>query len=347
MLRLLLLFAVCWQADSLNITYPVFPDVSFVFRDDYDPFGWRLTKPDFLQLPKSHPNDSPPVLMFYMRRSGSMDSDTPPFYSTDCKHCQVWVAYSYNYGMTWDKAFPFLALPAYLDPTLGWWARAGPRVSLQQFDGVSSLHFGIGKVADANLALFHFSTNGSFPDGRDPRSRDVFPPAELVMPRKVASVPHTYVISLGGWSQFFRNSVYSAFRPIVVNNGSRLLFPIHYVARSKTPPYGLCNVIVFYSDDFGITWSEATPELVVPSPHGGDGANEPAVIELLNGTLWMLIRANQPVLYESYSHDHGSTWSVPSPTRFASYDSPAHLIRLRARVKDFAIFRGRNLRISL
>ena len=192
MLRLLLLFTVCWQADSLNISHPVFPDVSFVFRDDYDPFGWRLTKPDFLQLPKSHPNDSPPVLMFYMRRSNSIDYDTPPFYSTDCKHCQVWVAYSYNYGMTWETAFPFLGLPtAYLDPTLGWWARAGPRVSLQQFDGVSSLHFGMEKVVDVKHALFHFSTNGSFLDGRDPRSRDVFPPPQIVMPREVASVPHT------------------------------------------------------------------------------------------------------------------------------------------------------------
>eukprot|EP00118_Oscarella_pearsei_P025998 m.309190 g.309190 ORF g.309190 m.309190 type:complete len:624 (+) comp45750_c0_seq1:28-1899(+) len=301
-----------------KITYPVFPNVSFLFHDSYDPFHWRLTKPDFLQLPKSqdHPNVTQPVVMFYMRRTAEdSPSDTPPslatptFYSTNCTHCQVWASYSFTGGMTWEEPFVFLGLTT--EPVMGWWARSGPRVCLQQVDGVSALHFAIGKTTSDHLALLHFSTNGSLPEDGRSVARDIFAAPEVVRSTDDASIAHT---------------------PIVVNNGKRILFPTHYAARpNKAPPFGIGNVTVYYSDDFGVTWLQASPELVVLSPNGGDGANEPAVIELLNGTIWMLIRDSVPVLYESYSTDFGATWSTPQSTRFASYSSPAHLIRLKAK----------------
>ena len=191
LLLLLLLFVVC---STKHVTHPVFPDVDFVFHDDYDPLGWRLTKPDFLQLPRLNPNESAPVLMFYMRKSDSA-AFNDPFYSWDCLQCQLWVSYSYDGGLVWKTPFCFLGLPTgYLDPTNGWWGRDGPRVSLQQFNGVSSLHIGIGKrTTDQTtaLALFHFSTNGSLPDGRHPRNRNIFPSPQVVMSENVGTLPHT------------------------------------------------------------------------------------------------------------------------------------------------------------
>ena len=190
-LLLLLLFGVC---STKHVTHPIFPDVDFVFHDDYDPLGWRLTKPDFLQLPRSNPNESAPVLMFYMRKSDSA-AFNDPFYSWDCLQCQLWVSYSYDGGLVWKTPFCFLDLPTgYLDPTKGWWGRDGPRVSLQQFNGVSSLHIGISKrTTDQTtaLALFHFSTNGSLPDGRHPRNRNIFPSPQVVMSENVGTLPHT------------------------------------------------------------------------------------------------------------------------------------------------------------
>ena len=59
------------------------------------------------------------------------------------------------------------------------------------------------------------------------------------------------------------------------------------------------------------------------------GAIEPVVVQLNGGKLWMLIRTNTGVLYETFSNDDGTTWDDPAPSRFISSDSPAHFLRLR------------------
>eukprot|EP01051_Picozoa_sp_SAG22_P007330 SAG22_NODE_512_length_9579_cov_27.293143_6_plen_1042_part_00 len=64
-----------------------------------------------------------------------------------------------------------------------------------------------------------------------------------------------------------------------------------------------------------------------------DGAIEPTIAQLPNGTLWMLIRAQTGSLWQSYSavragFQPGDRWSAPEPTNFISSDSPPCLTQL-------------------
>jgi hypothetical protein len=84
-----------------------------------------------------------------------------------------------------------------------------------------------------------------------------------------------------------------------------------------------------YSDDNGQTWKTSPTELKEPVPQiGDDGGIEPSVLELKNGRLWMLIRTQNGLFYESYSDDRGATWGHPVPTGILSSDSPCSLTRL-------------------
>ncbi|MEI8195868.1 MAG: sialidase family protein, partial [Phycisphaerae bacterium] len=82
--------------------------------------------------------------------------------------------------------------------------------------------------------------------------------------------------------------------------------------------------VVFYSDDDGLTWDRTMLETVAAHradwPHADvrwqNYANEPTVVELLTGRLWMLIRTSQDRHYESFSDDGGVSWTTPKPSRF-------------------------------
>jgi hypothetical protein len=65
------------------------------------------------------------------------------------------------------------------------------------------------------------------------------------------------------------------------------------------------------------------------------GADEPALVELRNGDLFVIVRTGGPRPYEVLSHDGGLTWEKPCPGRFEGHNSPSALLRLR----DGAILR--------
>lgn len=92
---------------------------------------------------------------------------------------------------------------------------------------------------------------------------------------------------------------------------------------------GSYAVRVVYSDDDGDNWKTSSEELVVETPDLYTyGANEPVVLQLKDGRVWMLIRTQRGRFYESFSHD-GSRWSAPRPSPLISSDAPAGLLRLK------------------
>jgi hypothetical protein len=86
-----------------------------------------------------------------------------------------------------------------------------------------------------------------------------------------------------------------------------------------------------YSDDGGATWKLSPSKLTSPCREGYNGNNygaiEPTIEQLKDGRVWMLMRTQADVLYESYSDD-GAVWSEAQPTQFSSSTSPAALERL-------------------
>ena len=81
-----------------------------------------------------------------------------------------------------------------------------------------------------------------------------------------------------------------------------------------TPDYGWNDIISMFSDDNGNTWhfSDNNIKIAAHTPNNTRyGGVEPALIELTDGRIWMLIRTRLGHLYESYSLDAGSSWQTP------------------------------------
>lgn len=123
-------------------------------------------------------------------------------------------------------------------------------------------------------------------------------------------------------------------RSAVQMNDGRIVLPFAawQADRSSGPPTGSNVTTNVYSDDGDETWQLSEAALVSPCVQGYNGSNygacEPSLIPLGDGRLWMLMRTQTGVLYESFSKD-GANWTDARPTSFYSSNSPMALLRLR------------------
>ncbi|MHC4619568.1 MAG: sialidase family protein [Planctomycetota bacterium] len=85
--------------------------------------------------------------------------------------------------------------------------------------------------------------------------------------------------------------------------------------------------MVYYSDDSARTWHRANMP-VVPVEQRELVLQEPGVVELKDGRLWMFMRTTEGCQYGCYSRDGGITWSGPQPTNLISPCSPATVERI-------------------
>lgn len=134
---------------------------------------------------------------------------------------------------------------------------------------------------------------------------------------------HGYVGSIRGFIQ-------------LKNKRFLLVFAKAIPARSQKPgkgdiDYGLHDISALYSDNMGKSWQSSKNDLRIPieslqtTRYGGV---EPNIIQLSDGRIWMLIRTNKGILYQSFSNDSGTSWQQPEATKFISSDSPAATLRL-------------------
>jgi len=108
--------------------------------------------------------------------------------------------------------------------------------------------------------------------------------------------------------------------------------PERMTAPKSGPDLGWHNTFVTYSDDAGATWRESPDQLslVLNGPNTTRyGAIEPALLELCDGRVWMLVRDRGGRLWQSFSADGGARWPALERSPFISSDSPATLLRLR------------------
>ncbi|APZ95285.1 sialidase family protein [Fuerstiella marisgermanici] len=117
-----------------------------------------------------------------------------------------------------------------------------------------------------------------------------------------------------------------------LKNG-RLLVPFGSMqphARPE-PPTGRHKTVIQYSDDGGATWHESPSKLTAACYANFNGLNEgacePAIEELSDGRLWMLMRTSAGFLYESFSSDNGTTWTKATASRFHTSTGPPNIMR--------------------
>jgi len=93
-----------------------------------------------------------------------------------------------------------------------------------------------------------------------------------------------------------------------------------------------CFACVMASKDRGTTWNTiarvSTGDRKLPDRQGAiNGLDEPALVELGDGSIYMLCRTGLTNLYESRSKDGGATWSSAVPSPLTSHNAPASLCR--------------------
>ena len=132
-------------------------------------------------------------------------------------------------------------------------------------------------------------------------------------------------------------------REHVLSNG-RLIAPTSYHGMPMT--LRAEAAYMWYSDDLGATWQASEP---VPQPsQGNSGLQEPEVVELRGGRLWMLCRTDLGHQWESYSEDGGVRWSPPQPCEhFAAPTSPISIKRIPHTGDLLAIWNDRSGRFPL
>lgn len=85
--------------------------------------------------------------------------------------------------------------------------------------------------------------------------------------------------------------------------------------------YGI--LYCYYSDDEGKNWKRSNrvdiPESIM--------AQEPGLIELKDGTIWMYVRTDAGIQYVASSRNKGKNWSPARPSNITSPLSPATIIR--------------------
>jgi hypothetical protein len=92
---------------------------------------------------------------------------------------------------------------------------------------------------------------------------------------------------------------------------------------------GRAKATCYYSDDDGRTWNRAPETPVIPDRiQTGTGLQEPGVVELKDGRVYMWARTDLGTQYEAISGDGGETWSRPAPSPLSSPRSPASIKRL-------------------
>jgi sialidase-1 len=115
--------------------------------------------------------------------------------------------------------------------------------------------------------------------------------------------------------------------------GGRIVVPFGSMQphAKAAPPTGRHVTVVLLSDDAGQTWQQSASPLIAPCYADFNGSNEgacePAIEQLRDGRLWMLMRTQAGFLYETHSSDLGTTWTPATASRFNTSTGPANILR--------------------
>ena len=112
-------------------------------------------------------------------------------------------------------------------------------------------------------------------------------------------------------------------RVIQLKNG-RIIMAVNLHKTPKESHLNAGSLWSYYSDDNGRSWKSG---MEVSNPDKFL-TQEPGIIELKNGDVFMIIRSNAGVQCSSVSKDKGETWSPVEPSNIKSPLSPASIKRI-------------------
>jgi predicted neuraminidase len=115
-------------------------------------------------------------------------------------------------------------------------------------------------------------------------------------------------------------------RALLLKSG-RILLPLACHAKDGARRSPTATFVCAYSDNAGRTWKRSAADLEGASG-SRSGLQEPAAVELKDGSILMLARTDQGCQYRSFSKDGGVTWSPAEPTDLRSPLSPASIARI-------------------
>ncbi len=135
---------------------------------------------------------------------------------------------------------------------------------------------------------------------------------------------------------------------VIQLSGGRLIVP---VALHRTPDQEKMDwhakVGCFFSDDAGATWQRSQTMIAGTLADGQRiMAQEPGVVERRDGSLWMWVRTDQGMQYQTHSSDRGLTWAALQPSTLASPLSPASIERVPATGDLLAVWNDHGFRNS-
>ncbi len=201
-------------------------------------------------------------------------------------------------------------------------------VSASEYNVTNIMSVSLLRMENGDLGLFYIVRSAK-PENL---TETVIQTTDYVMRRSVDDKTFSKETEVLCTSPIFKNyQVINNDRVLKTSNG-RLLVPFAIHRASYTPTrsrfQGIGQIKVIYSDDDGFTWHEVYGEIACPfSAHAWNGFQEPGMVELPNGSLYLYIRTERMCQYESFSPDNGITWSPAQPSGFTSPTSPMKIAR--------------------
>lgn len=111
---------------------------------------------------------------------------------------------------------------------------------------------------------------------------------------------------------------------VVQLKSGRVLLPVSLHRTPETERSDRGTILCYYSDDGANTWTRGqiaeNPELVM--------TQEPGVVELKDGTVYMFCRTDAGTQYDCFSTDGGKSWSPLKASNIKSPRSPASIERI-------------------
>lgn len=112
-------------------------------------------------------------------------------------------------------------------------------------------------------------------------------------------------------------------RDMIQTNDGRVIFTAMKMQHNP----GRHAVLTYSSTDEGQSWKASNLIDLGGQGHHG-GVTEPAIEQLRDGRVWLLIRTNWGEFWSGYSYDGGRNWRVLKPSGIEASSAPAILTRL-------------------